>query len=184
MRMMAWLIVGVFLSINAHAFSLHSVSGGYENVNALGTSAQKFNSPLGGSINAFIDTEHVGHHFQAVVSGQFLMLPFKGATGLNLYGFGGYVGLRTHPALIKQPSWLSPTFGILVGGMYTMLGVPASSTSTTINSGIVFATQVVPGFDIDVWRQFGIQVTFPVTFLFGTSSMVLSNQVASLRYEL
>lgn len=184
MRIMAWLIVGVFLSINAHALSLHSVSGGYENLNPLGSGAQKYSSPLGASINAFIDTEHVGKHFQAVVSGQFLMLPLKGATGLNLYGFGGYVGLRTHPDLIKQPSWLSPTFGILVGGMYTMLGLPSSATSTTLNTGVVFAAQAVPGFDIDVWRQFGIQVTFPVTFLFGTSSMILANQVASLRYEL
>lgn len=183
MRTLAWLIIGLCIS-SAEAASLHSISAGYENINPLGTNSLKYSSPLAGSASAFIDSDFFSGKFQGVISAQFLLLPLKSApAGMSLMGFGGYVGLRTHPDMVKQPSWISPTFAVLVGGMYTMLALPAAAV-TTINTGVVFAAQTVPGFDIPVWRQLGLQITFPVTFLFGTSSMVLANQVASLRYEL
>lgn len=184
MRNLAWLML-VFSISNTHAASLHSVSAGYENFNPLGTNAQKYSNPLGANLTAFVDSDFFNGKFQAVVSGQFMMLPLKSApAGLNLMGYAGYLGLRTHPDMIKQPSWFYPTFAVLLGGMFTSLSLPSSATSTTTNTGLVFAAQVVPGFDFPVWRQFGVSLTFPVTFFYGTASMVLANQVMSLRYEL
>ncbi|MCM0604646.1 MAG: hypothetical protein KA715_01000 [Xanthomonadaceae bacterium] len=175
----------VFSLSSAHATSLHSISAGYENFNPLGSSAQKYTNPIGANLTAFVDSDFFKGNYQAVISGQFLLLPLKSApAGMNLMGFAGYVGLRTHPDLIKQSSWFSPTFAILFGGMYTTLALPSTAISTTTNAGIVFAAQVVPGFEFTVWRQFGLSLTFPVTLLYGTASMVLANQVVSVRYEL
>lgn len=182
MRLIALLFVGLW-SLQASAVSIHSLSVGYENINPLGSNALKYSEMLGASANIFIDTDWNRGKLQGVVSGQFLNLPLKNLSGFNLVMGGAYAGLRTHPDLIKQPSWISPTFGLLVGGIYAVLSVPAGG-AVTLNSAFALATQAVPGFDVSVWREVGVQIAFPLTVIWGSTPMYLANQTISLRYEL
>jgi len=186
---MRWIaLLTLLISYQAQATSVHSLSLGYEYINPFGSAALSYTNPFSITGNAYVDSDFFHKRIQGVLQGQYMMFPLKGIAGggntnFNLLATGAYVGVRTHPSWIKQPSYIEPTVAVLVGALYTAMVVPYSG-SITQNTGVMVATQIVPGFDIPVTGGWGINFSFPVNVLWGTQTLIYASQMASLRYEL
>jgi hypothetical protein len=162
---------------------LTAVSAGATYPTALGYTYQALDRSLPGGVqvDVWADGSWIADSFLLHGGVAYEPLFVRNLNTVDINATFGFVGLQIQKG--DYLSGLSFFFSIDVGVMYDWMSFSGVTTSTA-DSAVSFANQVVPGFDLPLYGRFGIIGEMPIKLIYLRSAIVLFDPSISVRFKL